>query len=149
VTLNKSGGLSKVRFVSRVFAWPAALLTGQVLSLFRLDRAAVRFFGWAANALPELRPIFLAERGMSNARLKRRENAVHDVEQAIKLAPENPQFLLYMAWVHEEVSSPDEAIVFYERAANAPGAEFSESMRCSIRSRIETLRGSNLGRSIP
>jgi tetratricopeptide (TPR) repeat protein len=132
--------LLRFRFVSRVFAWPSVLLAGAVLNLFRLDRLAVRFCGWAARVLPELRPILLAERGMSNARLKRGTDAIRDVDEAIRLTPDNPQFLLYMAWVHEELSSPGEAIAFYERAVETPSPEFSDSMRRSIRLRIEALR---------
>jgi len=77
---------------------------------------------------------------MSNARLKRGKDAVRDVDEAIRLAPDNPQFLLYMAWVHEELSSASEAIAFYQRAVETRSSEFSESMRQSIRSRIEALR---------
>ena len=132
--------LPRFRFVTRVFAWPTVLVAGAILNLFRLDRSAVRLFGWAANALPELRPLLLAERGMSNARLKRGKDAVRDVDEAIRLAPDNPQFLLYMAWVHEELSSASEAIAFYQRAVETRSSEFNESMRQSIRSRIEALR---------
>lgn len=115
-------------------------LTGQCLGFLRCHRAAVRFFTWAATVAPKQRAVFLAERGMSNARLGQRDLAVRDVNEAIRLAPENPFFLLYMAWVHEELSLIRDAIVFYEHAAASASQEFSDSMRHSIALRVAELR---------
>jgi tetratricopeptide (TPR) repeat protein len=105
-----------------------------------LKRFSSTFYTWAETAVPEMRPLFLAERGMSNARLKHPTEAIRDVEEAIRLAPDNPQFLLDMASVYEEILSPGDAIKFYERAAEVPSPELSEGEKQVIRTRIKTLR---------
>jgi tetratricopeptide (TPR) repeat protein len=137
---NCSGVFQRIRIVRSAFAHVALHLTGEAFRALRLRRVAVWVFGKAADAIPGQRAFFLAERGMTYARMKRREDAIRDIAEAIRLAPDEPHFALYMAWAHEELSSPAEAITFYERAMNTQSREMSDSMRQQIRSRVATLR---------
>jgi hypothetical protein len=124
----------------RFLVWSTALVTGVVATRFGLKRWAPRYLEWSARVVPEMRTLFLEERGLRRAGGRRHDDAVRDIEEAIRLAPDDPQVLLTMAKAYEDLRMPEQAVVFYERAVMLPGSDWSDTFRASLRERIARLR---------
>ena len=120
---------------------------GVLVRTLRLGMVAESYFTWAARVVPEHRALFLAERGLARARRGQREGAIGDAVDAVNLRGGDPRYLLYLAWVYEDLLSPIDAARTYQRALDLAGDTFSQSMRRSIRLKIEEHSRASRGSS--